>query len=153
MPLSEIEKNSFFSIWQSSSLKLWNSFAWWLWLVVSLSSDDLIIRFSKSESISLWKTLTSVTFFFNRGQKSIFYNKTVDKTVDNFCILWINSFVLVLFQERKNLDMDFTSLTTALTTSAFSDMIEPVLPIVGVAILVGFLFYVIRWAIGLFRGI
>jgi len=49
--------------------------------------------------------------------------------------------------------MDFLPLTTALTTTAFSDMIEPVLPIVGVAILVGFLFYVIRWAIGLFRGI
>jgi hypothetical protein len=49
--------------------------------------------------------------------------------------------------------MDLTVLTTALTVSAFTDIIEPLLPIVGVAILVGFLFYVIRWAIGLFRGI
>jgi len=49
--------------------------------------------------------------------------------------------------------MDLTSLTTALTVSAFTDIVEPLLPIVGVAILVGFMFYVIRWAIGLFRGI
>lgn len=50
-------------------------------------------------------------------------------------------------------DMDVTSLTTALSLTAFSDVIESLLPIVGVAVLVGFLFYVIRWAIGLFRGI
>lgn len=49
--------------------------------------------------------------------------------------------------------MDFTALTTALTLASFSDVIEAVLPIVGVAVLVGFLFYVTRWAIGLFRGI
>lgn len=49
--------------------------------------------------------------------------------------------------------MDFTSLTTALNLTAFSDVIEAVLPLVGVAVLVGFLFYVVRWAIGLFRGI
>lgn len=49
--------------------------------------------------------------------------------------------------------MDFTSLTTALTVTAFGDIIEPVLPIVGVAIIIGFMFYVVRWAIGLFRGI
>jgi len=49
--------------------------------------------------------------------------------------------------------MDFTSLTTALSLTAFADVIEAVLPIVGVAVLVGFLFYVTRWAIGLFRGI
>lgn len=49
--------------------------------------------------------------------------------------------------------MDVTSLTTALSLSAFTDVIEDLLPIVGVAVLVGFLFYVIRWAIGLFRGI
>lgn len=49
--------------------------------------------------------------------------------------------------------VDFTSLTTSLTTTAFGEMISPVLPIVGVAILVGFLFFVIRWAIGLFRGL
>lgn len=49
--------------------------------------------------------------------------------------------------------MDFTSLTTALTLTSFADVIESILPIVGVAVLVGFLFYVVRWGIGLFRGI
>jgi hypothetical protein len=49
--------------------------------------------------------------------------------------------------------MDFTSLTTALSLTSFSAVLEDVLPIVGVAVLVGFLFYVVRWAIGLFRGI
>jgi len=49
--------------------------------------------------------------------------------------------------------MDFTALTTALSLTAFSAVLEDVLPIVGVAVLVGFLFYVVRWAIGLFRGI
>jgi len=49
--------------------------------------------------------------------------------------------------------MDFTALTTALNLAAFSDVIESVLPLVGVAVLVGFLFYVVRWGIGLFRGI
>lgn len=50
-------------------------------------------------------------------------------------------------------NMDFTALITALNLAAFSDIIESVLPIVGVAVLVGFLFYVVRWGIGLFRGI
>lgn len=49
--------------------------------------------------------------------------------------------------------MDITSLTSALSLTAFQSVIESVLPIVGVATLVGFLFYVVRWAIGLFRGI
>lgn len=49
--------------------------------------------------------------------------------------------------------MDVTALTTALSLSAFTDVIESLLPIVGVAVLVGFLFYVVRWTIGLFRGI
>lgn len=49
--------------------------------------------------------------------------------------------------------MDWTSLTTALNLSAFTGVIQSALPIVGVAVLVGFLFYVVRWAIGLFRGI
>lgn len=54
---------------------------------------------------------------------------------------------------RKEKSMDFTALTTALSLTAFSAVLEDVLPIVGVAVLVGFLFYVVRWAIGLFRGI
>lgn len=49
--------------------------------------------------------------------------------------------------------MDVTALTTALSLTAFTDVIESMLPIVGVAVLVGFLFYVVRWGIGLFRGI
>ena len=49
--------------------------------------------------------------------------------------------------------MDVSGLTTALTLTAFQGVIEALLPIVAVAVLVGFLFYVVRWAIGLFRGI
>ena len=49
--------------------------------------------------------------------------------------------------------MDVSGLTSALTTDAFQSNIEAVLPIVATAVLVGFLFYVVRWAIGLFRGI
>ena len=46
-----------------------------------------------------------------------------------------------------------TALTSALALANFQDVIESVLPIVGVAVLVGFLFYTVRWAISLFRGI
>ena len=49
--------------------------------------------------------------------------------------------------------IDVTPLTTTLTTSAFADVISSLLPIVAVAVLVGFLCYIVRWAIGLFRGI
>lgn len=49
--------------------------------------------------------------------------------------------------------MDVSGLTDTLTTAAFQSNIEAVLPIVATAVLVGFLFYVVRWAIGLFRGI
>lgn len=49
--------------------------------------------------------------------------------------------------------MDVSALNSALSLANFTDVIEDLLPIVGVAVLVGFLFYVIRWAIGLFRGI
>lgn len=49
--------------------------------------------------------------------------------------------------------IDVTSLTSQLTVATFGGVIESLLPIVAVAVLVGFLFYVIRWAIGLFRGI
>lgn len=48
---------------------------------------------------------------------------------------------------------DVSALTSALTLQAFGDVIEAVLGIVAVAVLVGFLFYVVRWSIGLFRGI
>lgn len=49
--------------------------------------------------------------------------------------------------------VDMTALTTALSLTAFGEVIQQVLPIVGVAVLIGFLFYVIRWSIGLFRGV
>ena len=49
--------------------------------------------------------------------------------------------------------LDLTGLTTTLSLTAFTDVIQTVLPLVGVAVLVGFLFYVVRWGIGLFRGI
>lgn len=49
--------------------------------------------------------------------------------------------------------IDTSALNTALTTTAFGGVIENVLPVVATAVLVGFLFYVVRWAIGLFRGI
>lgn len=49
--------------------------------------------------------------------------------------------------------IDMTPLTSQLTTATFGGVIEDVLPLVAVAVLVGFLFYVIRWGIGLFRGI
>lgn len=49
--------------------------------------------------------------------------------------------------------LDVTALTSTLTTATFAGVIQALLPIVAVAVLVGFLFYVVRWAIGLFRGI
>lgn len=49
--------------------------------------------------------------------------------------------------------LDVSALTSALTMQAFGDVIEALLPIVAVAVLVGFLFYAVRYTIGLFRGI
>lgn len=49
--------------------------------------------------------------------------------------------------------ISFEGLETVLSLTAFEGVIQSVLPLVGVAVLVGFLFYVIRWAISLFRGI
>ena len=49
--------------------------------------------------------------------------------------------------------LDVSALQTALSLQTFMDVIEAILPIIGVAVLVGFLFYAIRYAIGLFRGI
>lgn len=54
---------------------------------------------------------------------------------------------------ENNAIIDTSALQSTLTTATFADVIEGLLPVVGVAVLVGFLFYVIRWAIGLFRGI
>lgn len=49
--------------------------------------------------------------------------------------------------------IDTTALTSTLTLSAFGDVIEALLPIAAVAVLVGFLFYAIRYFISLFRGV
>lgn len=49
--------------------------------------------------------------------------------------------------------MNVEALTTALSLTAFQQTIQAVLPIVATAVLVGFLFYTVRWAISLFRGI
>lgn len=49
--------------------------------------------------------------------------------------------------------IDTSGLTSALALENFAEVIQGLLPVVAVAVLVGFLFYVIRWAIGLFRGI
>lgn len=49
--------------------------------------------------------------------------------------------------------LDTTSLTTTLTTETFANVIEALLPVVAVAVIVGFLVYIVRWAIRLFRGI
>lgn len=60
---------------------------------------------------------------------------------------------LTVLGEAAAATMDVSGLTTSLTLSAFQGVIEALLPIVATAVLVGFLFYVVRWAIGLFRGI
>lgn len=49
--------------------------------------------------------------------------------------------------------IDMSGLTSELTLAKFGDVIESVLPLVAIAVLVGFVFYVIRYAIGLFRGV
>lgn len=49
--------------------------------------------------------------------------------------------------------LDVSGITETVTTSAVFDLIEAVFPIIAVAILVGIVFYVVRWAIRLFRGI
>ena len=49
--------------------------------------------------------------------------------------------------------LDVTGLTSSLTLAQFQGVIQALLPVVAVAVLAGFLFYAIRWAISLFRGI
>ena len=49
--------------------------------------------------------------------------------------------------------IDTSTLESTLTVEKFAAVIQGLLPIVAVAVLVGFLFYVVRWGIGLFRGI
>lgn len=54
---------------------------------------------------------------------------------------------------NESAGIDISALTTSLTLESFQGVIQAVLPLVGIAVLVGFLFYTVRWAIGLFRGI
>lgn len=61
--------------------------------------------------------------------------------------------VLSTFGEGATPIIDTSALEDALTLDKFGDVIEAVLPIVAVAVLVGFIFYLIRWTIGLFRGV
>ena len=49
--------------------------------------------------------------------------------------------------------LDVSGITNTVTTSAVYDLIEAVFPIIATAILVGIVFYVVRWAVRLFRGI
>lgn len=49
--------------------------------------------------------------------------------------------------------IDVSDLTDTLTLEKFGDVIESLLPLVAVAVLVGFIFYCVRWGISLFRGI
>ena len=49
--------------------------------------------------------------------------------------------------------MNITGLSDALTLAKFQSVIAAVLPIVAGDVRGGVLFYVVRWAIGLFRGI
>ena len=49
--------------------------------------------------------------------------------------------------------INMDGLSDNLQLSDFGGVIEAVLPLVAIAVLVGFLFYVIRWTIGLFRGV
>ena len=60
---------------------------------------------------------------------------------------------MVNYLATASTGLDVSGLTSSLTVGAFQDVIEAVLPIIAVAVLVGFLFYTIRYAIGLFRGI
>lgn len=60
---------------------------------------------------------------------------------------------ITYFGEGASSSLDVSSLTSTLTLSAFQGVIEAVLPIVAVAVLVGFLLYIVKWAIRLFRGI
>lgn len=59
--------------------------------------------------------------------------------------------ILMLADSTSTIDV--TGLTSALQISAFMQVIQDLLPIVAVACLVGFVIYVVRWAIGLFRGV
>lgn len=49
--------------------------------------------------------------------------------------------------------LDVSGITDTVTAQGVIDIIETVFPIVAIAILTGICFYVVRWAVRLFRGI
>lgn len=50
--------------------------------------------------------------------------------------------------------LDISGITSAgVSTQGIIDIIETVFPLVGIAILTGVVFYCVRWALSLFRGI
>lgn len=49
--------------------------------------------------------------------------------------------------------LDVSGITDSVTTQGVINLIQTVFPIVAVAILTGIVFYVVKWAIRLFRGI
>lgn len=49
--------------------------------------------------------------------------------------------------------LDVSGITDTVTAQAVINIIQTVFPIVAIAILTGVVFYVVRWAIRLFRGI
>lgn len=50
--------------------------------------------------------------------------------------------------------LDITGITSAgVSTQGIIDIIQTVFPLVGIAIMVGVVFYCVRWALSLFRGI
>lgn len=59
--------------------------------------------------------------------------------------------LLMLAEDTPALDV--TGITNTVTVSAVTEIFETIFPLVGVAILIGIVFYVVRYAIRLFRGV
>ena len=62
-------------------------------------------------------------------------------------------YTLIAEGETPSAVMDVSGLTDNLQLSSFTGVIEALLPIVATAVIVGFLVYIVRWTIRLFRGI
>lgn len=60
---------------------------------------------------------------------------------------------LLVFGTSTAPTLDVHGITDTVTAQSVIDIIETVFPIVAIAILTGVVFYVVRWAIRLFRGI
>lgn len=59
--------------------------------------------------------------------------------------------LLMLAEDTPALDV--TGITNTVTVAAVTEIFETIFPLVGVAILIGIVFYVVRYAIRLFRGV